>query len=108
MSAVGVGPRDRLSRRRRFERLLRGLVRQPPIALVKEVAREPTHESAADDARGDRRATTPGRRRDQAAHRRASEPADTQAASATTAIVLKTFPRQRIPGSMVIPPVRLV
>src|SRR5262249_19818176 len=37
---------------------------------------EPTQEGAADDARGDRRAATPGRRRDQAAHRGAAEPAD--------------------------------
>src|SRR5215468_4957185 len=92
MSAVGVGPRDRLSRRRRFERLLRGLVRQPPIALVKEVAREPTHESAADDARGDRRATTPGRRRDQAAHRRASEPADCRLRASLARFAAREYP----------------
>src|SRR5262249_62117704 len=74
MSGVGVGPRDRLSRRRRFERALRGPVRHPPVALVEEVAREPTHESATDDARGDRGAATPRRRRDQASDRRATEP----------------------------------
>src|SRR5215470_7255705 len=96
MSAVGVGPRDRLTRRRRFERLLRGLVRQPSIALVKEVAREPTHESAADDARGDRRATTPGRRRDQAAHRRASEPADCRLRAPLDRLAARQYPsRQR-------------
>src|SRR5689334_23184605 len=76
VSTVGIAPRDRLPRRRRFERALRGVVRHPPVAIVEEVAREPTQERAADDARGDPCAAAPGRRREQAAHRRASEPAD--------------------------------
>jgi hypothetical protein len=100
--------------------LLRGVVREPLVAIVEKVSGKPTEEGVADDAGGDGRAATACRGRVSpptvappspatavlvpGVPWAVSHPASTQAISATTAVAFKAFRHQSLPCSIAIPP----